>query len=147
MALDARQTEVKVHHEQVALGCMHDVAETSSFFLNCPGEVDILADRERPARKRGVAIRADFQFDVRADPVVKAESFTEHRCEIEVAAARHPVIDFLQRHDICLFGFADLSDALGVKFAVGADRLMDVICQNSNLHGSLRSVGQQLTIA
>jgi hypothetical protein len=70
-----------------------------------------------------------------------AEHFAQHRGEIEVPTARHAVVDFLQRNDIGLFGFADTRNALRVELAVVADGLMDVVCQDGNqqrrnlLHG------------
>lgn len=141
MPLDTRKPKMKIHNDDWPSRSFHDMAQTAAPLLDTPGEVEVFTICERPARECRVAIAADLELDIATESVMIAEHIRQYFGKIEVAAARHAVVDFLQRNDIGLFGFADTRNALRVELAVVADGLMDVVCQDGNqqrrnlLHG------------
>lgn len=61
-----------------------------------------------------------------------AKHFAEYLGEVQVTAAGHAVVDLLQGDDVGFFGFADPCNALGIKFAVVTDCLVDVVCEDGD---------------
>jgi len=57
-------------------------------------------------------------------------------------AARHPVIDFLQCDDVGIFCRANPRNALRIKLAIIANRLVDVVCENRDRQTGNLLLGQ-----
>ena len=134
MTLNAREAEVKIHQKQIAGRRVDDITEATAFLLNCPCQIDVFSVGEWPAGECRIAVSADFELNVFAQTVVVTQALTQVSREVAVSASRHAVVDLLQGHDVGALVFTDTRDTLWVKAAIIADRLVDIVCQNRDLH-------------